>query len=149
MKIINIDNNRNVYYNYNSQTNKKSNTFNLKMSEPIKVDTISFSAKSQLTSAEKLKNYAIKLLDEHYFKEGQKIHITGDAKYLPLINAISAEAYKKGSGLISYKIIEPELETLKKKSEFPLYKNLSSFFWSSNRSAEETGTKYNNHIYGK
>ena len=101
--------------NNNMHKNRQISAFGLKMSEAIKSDIVSFTSNVKYSSAEKLTNYAVKILEENGLKENQKVHITGNSKYLPLMNALSAEAYKKGSGLVSYRVIEPEMEALKKK----------------------------------
>lgn len=105
----------NYISNHKQNINNEKSTFGLKMSESIKSDSISFTSKVRISSAEKLTKYATKLLEEHGLKENQKVHITGGSKYLPLMNALSAQSYKNGSGLVSYKVIEPEIEALKSK----------------------------------
>ncbi|GEM_PF-1334503 len=99
---------------YMSVNNTNSDN-NIRLNNALKADTVSFSGVKNLTPNEKMKTYAIKLLEENNFKENQKIHLIADSKYLPFMNVLSKEAYQKGSGRISMKVVEPELENLKKK----------------------------------
>ena len=59
-------------------------------------DIISFSARRQKTSPEeRMTNYANKLLDEKGLKKGQRIYIKGESYYLPFMEILSKEAYKR------------------------------------------------------
>lgn len=103
------------YNVYNNRNNNYSN-FGIKMKDPIKSDTVSFTSREKtITPQEKMRNYAIELLEEKDLQKGQKLHITAESKYLPFVDVLSEEAYKRGSGLVFYNIIEPEIEELKSK----------------------------------
>jgi len=92
------------------------NTYGLKMPAPLKADAVSFSGKTQKsTPDEKMAVYAVKFLDEIGLKENQPLHITADSKYVPFLKVLTEEAYKKGSGKVYLKVVEPEIEALKKK----------------------------------
>lgn len=115
MNISLICQNISNYNVYNSRNENYSN-FGIKMKNPIKSDTVSFTSREkQLTPQEKMRCYAIELLDKNDLQKGQKLHITAESKYLPFVDVLSAEAYKRGSGLVFYNIIEPEIEELKSK----------------------------------
>ena len=102
--------------NINKENNNSNRYYGLNSASALKADTVSFSSKNnKLTPTEKLTKVANEILDENNFEPGQKIRISGDSKYLPLMNALSAEAYKKDSGKVVYNVIEPEIEALKKK----------------------------------
>lgn len=106
----------NTNYNISNKSIPNYLTFGLKMVSPIKVDTVSFTSNNKpLSPQEKMQNYAIELLEELNLQKGQRLHITAESKYLPFVDILSAEAYKMGSGLVFYNIIEPELEELKSK----------------------------------
>lgn len=106
----------NPYINNSVNKLNSNNNSYLKKHTGIQCDTVAFTSnKQKLTPSEKLTKCANELLEENNLRKGQKVHITADSKYLPLMNAISAEAYKKGSGIVSYHVIEPEFEALKKK----------------------------------
>ena len=93
-----------------------TNSFGLKMNAALKTDVVSFSGKAQKASPEeRMALYAVKFLDEIGLKEDQPLQITADSKYVPFLRVLSEEAYKNGSGRISIKVVEPELEALKKK----------------------------------
>ena len=108
--------NVNLYKNNKNMTMDNSvHISNMKMKGALKTDTVSFTSLHNLTPNQKMKTYALQLLKDNAFKENRKIHIIAESKYLPFMNVLSETAYKKGSGNISMKVIEPELEALKKK----------------------------------
>ena len=108
--------NVNLYKNNKNMTMDNSvHIPNMKMKGALKTDTVSFTSLHNLTPNQKMKTYALQLLKDNAFKENRKIHIIAESKYLPFMNVLSETAYKKGSGNISMKVIEPELEALKKK----------------------------------
>lgn len=108
--------NVNLYKNNKNRTmNNNIYSSNMNMRGMLKMDTVSFTSLRSLTPNQKMKTYALQLLKENSFKENKKIHIIAESKYLPFANVLSETAYKKGSGNISMKIVEPELEALKKK----------------------------------
>lgn len=116
--------------NQNNNGQKVSNngyqiSYGLRMSSPMKADSLSFTARlPKLPPAERMAAYAVKLLEEVGLKEDQPLHITAESKYVPFLRVITEEAYKKGSGKISLKIVEPELEALKQK-----YNIVEEFDW--------------------
>ena len=79
----------------------------------MKADEVSFSG--SVTPSDKMSVYAVRLLDESGLKENQPVYIEADSKYLPFMNKLAEEAYKKGSGLVHVEAKEPELEKLKEK----------------------------------
>ncbi len=95
---------------YNVQQSKP--TF-IKHNQTLKADTVSFTG--SVTPADKMEVYAIKLLEESGLQENQPVYIEADSKYLPFMNVLAQEAYKKGSGLVKLDVKEPELEKLKQK----------------------------------
>lgn len=97
----------------NSQQISSKNTDNSKNITVLPSYEVAFTALAKITPATKMKMYAEKILNNLH--ENQKVHITADAKYLPFMNILSETAYKKGSGKVQYKIIEPEFEALKSK----------------------------------
>ncbi len=132
ISFINFLSNNNLKYQQNI-TDKSG----IKLNEPLKSDTVTFKGNKENLSAEKkMTNYAIKLLEEKNLSNGQKIYITSDSKYLPFIDILTKEAYKKGCGIISQNIKEPELEALKKKynitEEFDYKKNELKEFINDN-----------------
>jgi len=79
-------------------------------------DMVSFSARRTDKSIdERMTDYALELLQIHNFKQGQPLYITGDAYYLPFMETLSKEAYKKGSGHVYIDVVEPQIEKLKEK----------------------------------
>ena len=113
-----VSNNNGAKEIANNKNNSKTNAFGIKMNAPLKSDVVSFSGKAQdSTPREKMEVYAVKFLDEIGLKEDQPLQITADSKYVPFLRVLSEEAYKKGSGRIAMKIVEPEIEALKKKYE--------------------------------
>lgn len=103
--------------NFNLKNNAAKSTKSYFISNQIMSnDSVSFTSRAiSLSATEKLTTFALDYLKQKGFHEGQKILLTGESKYLPVMNTICAEAYKQGSGRIKYKVIEPELESLKKK----------------------------------
>jgi len=100
----------------NVQHMSQPNLYNLKMQQALKVDAICFTGKSKNTSpGERMRNFAIDYLNEIGLKENQPLNITADSKYVPFLKILTEEAYKKGSGNVSFKVVEPEIEALKKK----------------------------------
>src|SRR5574344_2168124 len=117
MNLISFNNNntttQNKIYNRTQNTPIK---FGLRMSAPLRADTVSFLGRNEKLSAkEKMNVYSNRLLDEINLKEDQPLYIKADSKYLPFLNSISAEAYKRGSGKVKLEVVEPEIEQLKKK----------------------------------
>jgi len=111
-----INNHSNSKLNFQKNNTNTHNTPTLQLKQNLKTDTVSFKGnKENMSAEEKMTNYAVKLLEDNKLKENQKIYITSDSTYLPFINILTAEAYKKGSGLIRQNIKEPEIEALKKK----------------------------------
>lgn len=96
--------------------NTNFRTFGIK---PLKFDTldsVSFSARiPKLSVQERMTNYAIKFLNEIGLKEDQPLQITASSKHIPFLKVVTDEAYKKGSGRVSLKVVEPEIEALRKK----------------------------------
>lgn len=79
-------------------------------------DIISFSARrTNKKMDERMTEYAIKLLNENKFQEGQPLYIKGNSYYLPFMETLSKEAYKMNSGHVHIEVIEPQLEKLKEK----------------------------------
>ncbi|MBQ8634985.1 aminopeptidase, partial [bacterium] len=79
-------------------------------------DIISFSARrTNKKIDERMTEYAIKLLNENKFQEGQPLYIKGNSYYLPFMETLSKEAYKMNSGHVHIEVIEPQLEKLKEK----------------------------------
>ncbi len=70
-----------------------------------------------MDSEEKMVNYARKVLSEEKgLKPGQQLRITATSEYLPFVKAMMETAYKDfKSGLVSVKLVEPELEALKRR----------------------------------
>ena len=64
---------------------------------------------------DKMINYAKSILETNNLQAGQKLYITGLSTFLPFLDILVEEAYKMDSGLISFKVIEPEIEALKEK----------------------------------
>lgn len=145
INLINFSNNK---INQIDRSNNISNTnFGVKMAPTLKADTISFKSKNQITPKQKMEIHANKILKENNFKENQKIHIKAESKYLPFLNVLSEEAYKKNAGLISYEIINPNIEKLKKKynitEEFDYKKQERSELKASNALFLEFNDKNN------
>ncbi len=107
-----IANNKNITALYSSEF--RTNT--------LKTDSVSFLGRPRLTSQQKMTNYARKFLKEIDLKPNQPLHIKAESKYVPFLRILTEEAYKKNSGKVIVKVIEPELEALKKK-----YKITESF----------------------
>lgn len=111
----NINQNRKKEAAYN-QGMAQPNLFGIKMGSPLKADTVSFTGKAEKSNPkEKMAVFAVNFLDQVGLKEDQPLHITAESKYVPFLRVLTEEAYKKGSGKVSFTIVEPELETLKKK----------------------------------
>ena len=91
-----------------SQQISSKNTHNSNNITVLPSYEVAFTALAKITPATKMKMYAEKILNNLH--ENQKVHITADSKYLPFMNILSETAYKKGSGKVQYKIIEPEFE---------------------------------------
>ncbi|MCM1264584.1 MAG: aminopeptidase [Candidatus Gastranaerophilales bacterium] len=106
MNIKNVTNNP----IYNIQQTKQRF---IKPNETLKADSISFTG--SVTPSDKMSVYAIELLTESKLKENQPVYIEADSKYLPFMNILAQEAYKKGSGYVKIVAKEPELENLKRK----------------------------------
>ena len=108
-------------FNYQPTLKQRVTPFSNSYAQPrlqpaLKCDTVTFRGKNKnMTAEEKMNSYAIRILDKNNLKKGQKIYITSDSNYLPFVDVLTKEAYKKGSGLIVQKIVEPEIEALKKK----------------------------------
>ena len=85
----------------------------MKPNQILKSDTVSFTG--SVKPSDKMAVYATKLLAESGLKEDQPVYLEADAKYLPFMNVLAQEAYKKGSGYVKIVAKEPELENLKKK----------------------------------
>ena len=79
----------------------------------LKADTISFTG--SITPTDKMQVYATTLLEKSGLKQDQPVYIEADSKYLPFMNVLAQEAYKKGSGYVKIVAKEPELEKLKEK----------------------------------
>lgn len=95
------------------QQGNNNNTFQQNNTMVLPSYGVSFTALAKITPTTKMRMYAEKLLSN--LQENQKVHITADSKYLPFMNILSETAYKKGSGKVQYKILEPEIEALKSK----------------------------------
>lgn len=117
MEIKRISNNN--IYSYKWAINQRlapNKNIGIKIPDALKTDTISFSARlPQIDPKQKMRLYAVNLIKQIGLKEDQPIHITAESKYVPFLRIFSEEAYKNGSGKISFEIIEPEIEALKKK----------------------------------
>lgn len=96
---------------YNVQPNVNHNY--IRTNKTLKSDTVSFTG--SVTPSDKMEVYAVKLLQESGLKENQPVYIEADSKYLPFMNILAREAYKKGSGMVKVDAKEPELEKLKQK----------------------------------
>lgn len=99
---------------YNLQT-FSSNHIMKNITSTTETDTVSFSGRAQMLPKEKLTNLAKSILESNNLQAGQKLYITGLSAFLPFLDILTEEAYKMDSGLISFKVIEPELEALKEK----------------------------------
>lgn len=95
---------------YNIQQSKPAF---IKSNQALKSDTVSFTG--SVTPSDKMEVYAVRLLEEAGLKEDQPVYIEADSKYLPFMNILAKEAYKKGSGIVKLDVKEPELEKLKQK----------------------------------
>lgn len=84
-------------------------------------DTVRFGAQTVRSSAQaKVNAYAYVLLSKANkgkpLRQGQSLKITVDSQYLPVARKVVEAAYKTfKSGRVSVKVVEPELEALKKK----------------------------------
>ena len=78
-----------------------------------KLDSVSFTG--SVTPQDKMSVHAIRVLEDAGLKENQPVYVEADAKYLPFMNVLAQEAYKKGSGYVKINAVEPELEKLKQK----------------------------------
>ena len=83
----------------------------------LQADTVSFNGAHNIktTVIERMTTCAVDLLHNNNFKTGQEIYIKADASFLPFMEVLSKEAYKIGSGLVIFNVIEPEIEELKHK----------------------------------
>ena len=122
-----------------SQQISSKNTHNSNNITVLPSYEVAFTALAKITPATKMKMYAEKILNNLH--ENQKVHITADSKYLPFMNILSETAYKKGSGKVQYKIMEPEFEALKSK-----YNITESFDFEQ---AEKEALKKENAIFLK
>ena len=75
-------------------------------------DTVSFSGRANMLPKDKMINYAKNILETNNLQAGQKLYITGLSTFLPFLDILVEEAYKMDSGLISFKVIEPEIEAI-------------------------------------
>lgn len=130
MRIENIGQKINQGY-YNRSQNTKPSNFRVSITNLQKADIVTFKAVPKLSATDRMAEVALEILDKNNFRKGQKLFITGDSNFLPFIEILAAEAYKKGSGLITYNILEPEIEALKKK-----YKILEEFDYKKSQIAE-------------
>lgn len=96
-----------------TQINPKKQNFLLRTNTTMKADSVSFTG--SITPSDKMSVYAINLLEQKGLQENQPVYIEADSKYLPFMNILATEAYKKGSGLVHIEAKEPELEKLKEK----------------------------------
>lgn len=96
---------------YNVQPTLKQNV--LRTNNTMKADSVVFTG--SITPSDKMAVYATQLLTESGLKENQPVYLEADSKYLPFMNVLAQEAYKKGSGYVKVVAKEPELEALKKK----------------------------------
>lgn len=78
-------------------------------------DIVSFSGRVQMNTIERMTTYATELLKSNNLQKGQQVFIKGESQYLPFMELLSKEAYKLGSGLVLFNILEPEIEELKQK----------------------------------
>lgn len=91
-------------------------SYGFKSSNLIGADTISFSARvPKLPPKERMTQYAVKFLENIGLKEHQPLRVEAESKYVPFLRVLAEEAYKKGSGQLSFNVLEPELEILKSK----------------------------------
>ena len=80
------------------------------------IDKVSFEARRLSTPVEKrMTDCAIKMLQDAGLKNGQQVYIKGASYYLPFMEILSREAYKRHSGLVQLDVLEEALEALKKK----------------------------------
>ena len=79
----------------------------------LKADTVTFTG--NVTPIDKMRVYATTLIEKSGLKQDQPVYIEADSKYLPFMNVLAQEAYKKGSGYVKIVAKEPELEKLKEK----------------------------------
>lgn len=106
-------NKKSIEHNLNTSS---MNSYGLKVAGPLTKDTISFSGISpKISPNKKMACFARKFLKEIDLKKNQPIHVSAESKYVPFLRIFAEEAYKKGSGEVSFKIVEPEIEALKKK----------------------------------
>lgn len=102
--------------NFNNNLQLETNkNYGIRMSNSLKADVVSFSARPKLPPRERMAAYAVKLLEKLGLKDNQPVRIVAESKHVPFLRIMTEEAYKKGSGKVSIKVIEPELEALKAK----------------------------------
>lgn len=86
---------------------------NIKL-KTLTTDKVSFGKIDPLETAErKITNYVKGLLVMADIKKGQEIKITTTKENMPFAKIMSREAYKMGSGNVSVKVIDPELDKYK------------------------------------
>jgi len=100
----------NIAKNHNKNTN---HAISPKMTG-LQADSVSFGRRIT-DNDKKLRVFAQKYLNEIGLKPSQPLHITAESKYVPFLRIITEEAYKKDSGDVVVKVVEPEIEALKKK----------------------------------
>jgi aminopeptidase len=80
-----------------------------------KPDSVSLSSEAQIKSAQaKLEKVASDYLDKN-LQLGKPLIVTAERDFIPFANILQKAAYQKGSGLVSVKIVEPNIEKLKAK----------------------------------
>lgn len=114
-----IQNNNVIFNNNNNMTPLYSSEFRM---NTLKADSVTFMGRPRLTSEQKMTRYARQFLKEIGLKPNKPLCITAESKYVPFLRILTEEAYKKDSGNVIVKVVEPELEALEKK-----YKITESF----------------------
>lgn len=94
-----------------SQNNNKA------VNSGLQADTVSFGNADPVKTGEtKMINAINKILDSQVkLKPGQPLIVEADRDFIPFAELLQQEAYKKDSGYVNIKIVEPKLEALKQK----------------------------------
>lgn len=136
-------NNQKISIKRMKKTNQ--NNFTREQEGVLQTNSVAFKALAKVTPNTKMKMFAETLLSG--LKENQKVYMRAESKFVPFMNILSELAYKKGSGKVEYKVLEPELENLKEKynikEEFEYQKAIREDLQKSNALFLEFSDKNN------